>query len=281
MRPAFTTVACPEWTLEEVAKRAERWGYLGVELRTFGDDSTMLACDPALTSPAKVRQMFNRAGVEIMCLGTSLVFDAKPTWFARITGDADRSVEMAKASIDLAVRLECPFVRVFGFEIHSGDTRATALFRMAQRLSLVCAYARNSGVRIILENGGSLLTATDLAELMDMVGNPLLGACYNASVAYAAGENAGDGANVLGDRLWVVKLKDYMQGRPCAAGQGVMRCQETVAELEAAGFDGWLVYEYPRLWFKDLPEAAPVLEASAKSMFSWIKRQPHPASLHV
>jgi sugar phosphate isomerase/epimerase len=281
MRPAFTTVACPEWTLDAVARAAERWGYLGVELRTFGDDTSMLACDPALTAPAKVRQMFHRAGVEVMCLGTSLSFDSKPTLFHRIIGDADRSVELAKTTIDLAVKLECPFVRVFGFRIHEHDSRIDAMQRIADRLGLVAAYARHSGVRVLVENGGTFLTASDLAEVLDRVNHPLLGASYNASVAQAAGEAPGDGINVLADRVPVVKVKDFKDGVPCALGAGGMNCQGKVASLSAAGFDGWLVFEYPRLWFKDLPDPSPVLESSAKAMYSWIRRQPHPASLHV
>ncbi len=42
MKPAFSTVACPEWTLEDVAEFAGRSGYQGVELRTFGHSSTDL-----------------------------------------------------------------------------------------------------------------------------------------------------------------------------------------------------------------------------------------------
>jgi len=281
MRPAFTTVACPEWTLDQVARTASESGYLGVELRTFGDDSSLLACDPALSAPSKVRNLFQHAGVEIMCLATSLAFDAKPTLLQRITGDAERSIMLAKSSIDLALKLECPYVRVFGFEIHSNEARGNAIERIAERLRLVAAYARNSGVRILLENGGSFLTAADLAEVLDRVNNPLLSVCYNATVAHAAGESIADGVNVLSERLPVVKLKDYKDGSPCALGLGSMNSAASVAALSKAGFNGWLVFEYPRLWFKELPEPTLVLRNSALSMYSWIKKQPEPASLHV
>ena len=56
MKLAFSTVATAEWTLEEVAAFAEEVGYDGVELRTFGSGSSRFACDPALTSPEKIRK---------------------------------------------------------------------------------------------------------------------------------------------------------------------------------------------------------------------------------
>ena len=75
MKVAFSTVACPTWTLEEVADHAERLGFMGVELRTFADAPSQFACEPALTDASKVRSMFDKAGVEIACLATSLRFE--------------------------------------------------------------------------------------------------------------------------------------------------------------------------------------------------------------
>ena len=67
LTPAFSTVACHEWTLDRVALAAQRLGFASVELRTFGVDSRSFACDPALTDAAKVRRLFAEVGVSI-CL---------------------------------------------------------------------------------------------------------------------------------------------------------------------------------------------------------------------
>ena len=47
LKVAFSTVACPHWTLERAARAAAEYGYDGVELRTFDDGSGRMACDPA------------------------------------------------------------------------------------------------------------------------------------------------------------------------------------------------------------------------------------------
>ena len=76
LRLAFSTVACHTWTLERVARSAGEWGYMGVELRSFGEGGTRFACDPALTSGGKVRELFREAGVEVAGIGGGVRFDA-------------------------------------------------------------------------------------------------------------------------------------------------------------------------------------------------------------
>ncbi len=40
---AFSTVACPDWTLSQVVDRASEMGYQGVELRTLGPGGSAAA----------------------------------------------------------------------------------------------------------------------------------------------------------------------------------------------------------------------------------------------
>ena len=75
IRTAFSTTACPDWTLDRVARAAADWGYAGVELRSLGGGGTELACEPALTDPEKTRAMFAGAGVSIASIATGVRFD--------------------------------------------------------------------------------------------------------------------------------------------------------------------------------------------------------------
>jgi sugar phosphate isomerase/epimerase len=272
MKPAFSTVALPDWTLPRIAKRAEAWGYQGVEFRTFGTGSTRLACDPALTDPAKVRAMFARAGVSLLSLATSCRFDEPVT--PPVLGhllDTERQVREARSAIDLAVSLECPFVRVFAFEAAGDERRSRAVARIAQRLEKVVDHCRNSGVRVLLENGGSFPRASDLAEFIDAVGSPLLAASYNLPVARAAGENPADGLNVLGDRTVICKVTDIRDGKACALGRGDLHAAADLAAIRGAGFGGWVVFEHDRLWLPGEGDADGVLTESAKAMYGVVR----------
>lgn len=272
-KPAFSTVACPEWTLERVARAAAEWGYESLELRTFGHGSTRLACDPALTSAAKVRKSLDAAGVTVCCLATGVRFDEpiRPPVLGRVITDTERSVRAAKAMIDLAAQIEAPLVRVFGFEFPPSEPRTKATARIAERLRLALDGARNTGVRVVIENGGSFPRGSDVAELIAAVGgDALLGASYSAAVAYAAGEMPADGVRALSDRLWVARIKDFKRGRACPLGTGDVPCARMVSALAQAGYAGPLVYEWDRLWLPDLAPPESVLPQAARTMYQWM-----------
>lgn len=272
MKPAFSTVACSDWTFATLAQRAAAWGYLGCELRTFGYGSREFACDPALTSPAKLRGMLERSGLSICSLATGIRYDDPITPpLLGLLLDHEQMVRETKHCVDLAVQLEAPYVRVFGFEIIGHEPRKKAIARIVERLSKCVDFCRNSGVQIMLENGGSFATAVDLAEVMDKVGHPLLCASYSVPVAMAAGESPENGFNVLGERLACIKLKDLKAGEPCALGQGDIDCRGAVAAAAKAGFGGWLVYEFDRAWLGDADvDVNQTLADSARVLYNWI-----------
>lgn len=271
-KPAFSTVACPEWTLKQVAERAIANGFEAVELRTFGDASTRLACDPSLTSDNKVRSMFMERGVEVLCLGTSVAFDAPifPPVMGVFCQSAERSIREGKRAVDLAVRLECPYVRVFGFEYQAREPRPAALKRIGDRLSAVLDHADKSGVRIVIENGGSFPTSAELCELMDRVQHPLLGVSYSLATGHAAGEPPESAVGALGDRLWVARIKDARAGRPAFLGEGEVPCSRFAAALVQSEFDGPLVFEWDRAWIPGLAPAEDAIRTAAVAMYSWL-----------
>jgi sugar phosphate isomerase/epimerase len=271
MKPAFSTVACPNWTLDEVASQAEHLGFMGVELRTFGSASKEFACDPALTDSAKVRSMFDKVGVDIACLATSIRYDepvADP--MLHILGDNDKTTLETKSAIALASQIECPLVRVFAYEKFGSEPTSRAVRRITDRLKLAAAAARNTGVRLVLENGGSFSTAAQVAEILDAVGSPSLGAAYSVGTAWCAGEKPEHGINVLRDHLACVKLSDWKGNHPCALGRGEVSNAAAVGALGAAGYTGWITFEYPKAWVHSDAVAETVLMESAKTMFAWM-----------
>ncbi len=271
-KTAFSTVACPEWTLNRVAQAAAEYGFDGVELRTFGTGSRELACDPALTASEKVRRIAADAGVQIACLGTGVAFDEpiRPPVLGLVIGDNEKAIRRAKSAIELAAQIECPLVRVFGFEIFGSEKRASAVARIRERLALVADAAKNTGVKIVVENGGSFRTAAELVELIGGVGGGLVGAAYSAAVAADAGENPVEGMRTLGELAWTVKLKDRdAQRRPCAIGDGVMGCREFVRELGQLNYRGWVVVEWDRMWIEGLDSAEEVLPRAARRLYEW------------
>lgn len=271
-RPAFSTIACPEWTLERVTRLAAETGYAGVELRTFGHGSSQIACDPALTGAEKVRRLFRDHGVEISCLATSVGFDEpiRPAVLGYALGDTEGTIRQAKAAIDLAAQIECPLVRVFGFEMPENERYQSAFQRIRDRLALAVDGARHCGVKVVLENGGSFARASDLMNLIEDVGQPLLGAAYSVPVAWSVGEDPVAGLATLGDRVLSVKLRDLdAKRRFCVPGEGQVPCERAVRELVRTGSRAWVTFEWDRLWMPSLESPERVLPEALRRMYAW------------
>jgi sugar phosphate isomerase/epimerase len=274
MKPAFSTLAVPSWTFDKIFERVEAWGYLGCELRTFGHASTRFACDPALTDASKLRRWFDAAGLQPCSLATGVRFDEKvgPPVLATVVSDTTRCVRECSSLVDLAVQMECPLVRVFAFELPEGERRVSGVARIVERLKAAVDHCRNSGVRLMLENGGSFPRSSELAEILDSVDSPLLTACYNAPVAMRAGEHPRDGINVLGERCAAARVLDMKGVTPVALGAGELRCRETVDALGKAGFGGWLIHEFDAAWLAldDPSDVESVMRQSCEVLFRWI-----------
>lgn len=271
MKSAISTLACPDRTLAEVVTFVRSLDVSGLELRTFGDDSAHFAADPCLSSFPKTREMLSDAGIEAACLATSIRYDAPifPPIIGRVTGNADLSIRQTRRMIEVAAQIQSPFVRVFAFELPGSESRRSGLRRIVQRLTLAASCARNSSVRLLLENGGSFPTAEDLAEIIDRVGSPLISAAYSPAVAQAVGEDPIKGIRSLGTRLESVKLKDFEGTRAVPIGRGEMRCRDTVEELVRMRYAGWVVLEWDRLWLRDLEPAESALPPMIADLFRW------------
>lgn len=273
LKPAFSTVACPAQPLREIARLAEEWGYEGVELRTFGDDSRQFACDPALSDPAKIQRGFGERGIEILSLATSLSFDARfagPPVIGRAIFDQDRTIREGRRAIDLASALGCPIVRVFGFRIPARETRVSALPRITDRLKQVLDQADRTGVRLAIENGGSFGKVSEIVKLLDACNSPLLGVCYSNAAAMLADEDPAEGVRALGDRIISARVRDARDGLPCLLGEGDLKARAFAEALLDRDLSIPLIFEHDAAWRSDALPGESVLPAAAKTMFEWI-----------
>lgn len=279
MKIAFSTVGCPELTREDVAASASRWGYQGVELRVSptGVGATPVVSDPMKADPVALHDLFEDAGVDLVSFATGVRFDETvwPPVVGHLFANAETGVPETKETVSQAARAGAFYVRVFGHQLPGGEPRAWGLRRVAERLSLAAQTARNTRVRVLIENSGSFTRAAELAEMHGLVRSPFLSMAYNIVPAAVAGECPIEGVETVIDGLKAVKVGDIGEdGRPVPLGTGRLPVERVVRRLAEIGYDGWIVYEYPKLWRSELGETAGVLEDAAGKLFSWAARSP-------
>jgi sugar phosphate isomerase/epimerase len=274
IRPAFSTTACPDWTLDRAANAAARMGYAGVELRSFGAGCTTMACDPALSDGAKVQRVFDEAGVYAVGVATGVALDApvKPPVVGHLLPQSEAQVRMAEHLVDVAVDAQASYVRVYGYEAPKRGRRISAINRIASRLKQVCDAARNRDVHVLLENGGSFSRAEDLVEIVDRVRVPWLGVAYDIGAAVAAGDDVTEGVNLLSARLAAARIRDRREdGTPCQLGEGTLPCAEFIGALMGNTHtrDSVVVFQWDRLWMPELADAETVLPDACRRIYEW------------
>lgn len=273
MKIAFSNIACPDWLLTRVAEEASRMGALGVELRAFASgDSTGIASNPMLVEPERTAKIFDQAGVTPMCLSTGVRYDKPilPPVIGRALFNIEDGVEETKQFVDYADKAGIPFVRVFGYQLPGGEPRMWGKRRVAERLALAAQTARNTNVRLVIENGGTYARAEDLLELVERVNLQWLRVSYNTLTAAQAGDCPVEGIKLLRDHLSIVKVGNTKGDEHCSLAGGDLPMQQVFPALAKINYDGWVVYEYPKLWCNELsddPEA--ILTNAIDTMYDW------------
>jgi len=275
MKTAFSTLACPDWTLEAAVNAADEMGYQGVEMRSFTNPCERMVNDPLSLEPERVAHLFDQTGVAPVGLATGVVYDTpiEPPVIGRVFLNEEAGVDETKSFVDFADRVGVHTVRVFGAHLPAAEPKTWSMRRIVERLSLASQTCRNTDVRLLIENSDSFARASDLMGLIERVDSPNLEASYNIQAAVNAGECPIEGVSVLGDALKIVRIGDVDDdGNPVLLGQGRFPLAKLFETLAGMDYRGWIVYEYPKHWCPELSgDARSVLGHAADSMFEWIK----------
>lgn len=263
---AFSTVACPDWTIEKVAQQAAEMGYQGVELRTLGAGSSGLASDPALADPDKIREAFKQHNVVPVCLSTSISLHHNDT-----TSITDAHWQ-AMHNIELASQIGCSAVRFFGNEMATGKPRQAVISRIAEQTATLADTAARLGVQLLFENAGSISQAKEWWWMCNTVDHPMVGVCWNVANAAAVGETPAVSVPMLNSRIRLAKVKDTRVGEGSGyvpLGEGTVGVEHFVKRLLGIGFEGYISVEWDRLWLPSLAPAEEYLPDAKERLTGW------------
>lgn len=271
MKIGFSTLGCPDWDLETVIAQARAMGFDAVELRGLRGEMHLPASPVLAQNPAGVASRFSEAGLDIACLGSSASFH----WQDR------RKLAEQKAQtrefIELAGQLGCPYVRVFGDEVPRYEDRNRTLVRIADALRELAPYAAAHHTTLLLENHGDFANSRDIWFILDSVGHPAVQCCWNPCHAKAAGERPTLSVPRLGGRIALTHLVDgrfndagLLEGY-ALPGEGTVDIDYYLTLLTGTAFDGYLIFEWPKLWIPalaDPQQAFPAALAAIKGVLT-------------
>src|SRR5581483_11081783 len=182
MKFAFSTISCPKWDFETIAARAKEYGYDGVEIRGFLNESILTAANVFLTDPGKLKYLFGSAGVSVCCLASSIAMTGSKKRDGILAQDLKRYIETAK-------QLDCPLVKIFDTSVRPGQTRASAGAKLGDWLLPLGDFAAEHDVTIVVENALSIRNAKEMWAILDRVNHPAIAACWDVFNAALIGES--------------------------------------------------------------------------------------------
>lgn len=266
MKFGMSTLACPGWTLEQVAEAARDYGYQGVELRILDDE----LITPALvrSNLSRLRNLFGSGKPELIGLGTSI----------RVAvSDADVRAAQERDLLEfitLAQELGVPLVRVFGGRREEGDSADAAIERAAELLQRCASAAERAGVTVALETHDDFSRSKDVAATLERVRSSAVGALWDTHHPYRMGESLAEVWTNLANRLVHVHLKDARR-RPdgqwdlVLLGEGEVPGREIVRALTMRGYRGYVVAEWEKKWHPEIADPEIALPQHLAKLREW------------
>ncbi len=248
MKFSFSTLACPEWTWPQIFSAARDLGFDGIELRGIAaqvDLPSMPMFSAGRIEETKAELKRLELEVPVLATGAFLGSEAKRE-------DALREV---KAYIDLAERLEVPYLRVLGdIAPEPGTVDFGAL---SANLAELLPLAHEKGRMLLLETNGVFAESKVLLALLEKTNHPALGVLWDIHHPYRYfQEPVAETFQRLQSHIRHVHMKDSVvcDGKVVYKmfGRGDVPIREAMAALYAAGYNGFLSLEWVKRWCADL-----------------------------
>lgn len=270
MKTSFTTLACPNWSLETIVRKAAECGFDGIDFRGTDQGLDITVQEQFQSGLAESRRLIDDHGLITSGVSSSISLC-----------EADRlhdNIEEAKRTIEVANGLGAAQVRVFG----NGDESADLSERVAVAKDCMDSIHALDGadqVDWLLEIHDIWLTSEDCNAMLDAVGRHQLGILWDIGHSTRIGtepfEKTYEG---LEDSIPCVHLKDAVYEpdheyamkdgwRYVLPGTGELPIAEAVRHLKKNNFDGWYVFEHEKRWHPSIEEP----EEAIKAYLNWIR----------
>jgi sugar phosphate isomerase/epimerase len=225
-----------------------RWGVDGVELLDF-----FLRDDKEIRDVVK---LLNERALPVSA------FSIENDFAVEFSDELDSQIAYVKNSIDTAVKLGTPILRVLSGYKKQNTNYYNGIENVLKGLKSCVPYAKEKGVTLVLENHGMFSgTSKKIRDIIDSVASENLRVNADTGNFLLELENPVDGVNNLMDIISFLHFKDlkklsmpngkeiitsadFSLYQGIRAGMGDVDLKEIIKNLGSFGYNGYLSVEY-------------------------------------
>jgi sugar phosphate isomerase/epimerase len=271
---AFSTLACPDWSINTIVTKAAQYGYEGIEWR--GGTQGHIQPGMSTREKATLRKMSGDAGVFALAITTYTSF---------VSPDAEErqaNVDELRRYADLAAELGATYIRAFLGELPDGTNPDSAIYEnIYDCLHAAAEHAASVGVKIAVEPHDDFTRSAAVFPIFERDrAHSDLRVIWDIGNTFAAGEEPEEGFDLLKDRLAYVQVKDGKRDgstwQLCAVGHGNVPLARALELLSSNGYEGAFSVEWEYAWHPELdpPEIAlPAARQTVQKLLSALQSE--------
>ena len=256
---AFSTLGCPKWTFTQIVNAAVEYGYDGIEIRGILNDMDITKSPEFNSSEsiAATMRMLKDKNLKLICLGASASLHyADPA-------KRKSNLDEAKSLIDLAAKVNSPYVRVFPDKLPKDQDRNATMELIMSGLRELGDHAKGSNVSVLMETHGDVVNTDDLLTIMKQTAGPHVGLIWDVSNMWCiTKESPSIVYENLKKYIKHVHFRDakFVNGveQSVLLGQGEVPLKEAAKMLKADNYKGFFSFEWEKRWMPKVedPEIA-------------------------
>lgn len=264
---AFSTLGCPDWDFQKITDFAVQHHYNGIELRGLLRQLDLTKC-PEFSTPQNIA-----ATLSVMKDKNLAFADLGASTNLHIADSIERkkNLDEAKRFIDLAQKINCPYIRVFPNKFPKEKDKSETMDLMIKGLLELGDYAKGSNVSALLETHGDLVWTADLKKIMDSAFNEHTGLVWDVTNMWSiTKEPPAEVYQKLKKYIRHTHIKDLkmIDGKEhyVLLGQGEVPIFTAIDVLQNGGYKGYYSFEWEKLWHPEIDEPEIALAYYSKVM---------------
>jgi sugar phosphate isomerase/epimerase len=266
----FSTLGCPNWEWKTILEKAAESGYSALELRGVRGEMDLTK------SPLFAGERLNQSLADLKALDLRIInLGASTKMHEPDPAKRRAQLDEARRFIELAQRLDSPYVRVFPDKYVAGEERPATIQRIAEGLRELGEFAKGSGVTVILEAHGDFTDSQSLLQIMQAAAMPSVALLWDAHHTFVAGKETPEQTfQHLSRYIRHVHLKDSKPAgnsvRYVLTGNGTVPIRKTVAVLVKGGYRGYYSFEWEKAWHPEIEEPEVAIPHFANVMSEYL-----------